>query len=105
VRRSAAARGAQDVSLLRLVNAVNCAAASTRDNLRANPAVQSVSRSPCGRLPPANRGGTVADAQRTLAANPMMIRAPAIARAAPIMSVRVGACPSISQSHTSDAAI
>ena len=40
VRRSAAARSAQEVSLLRQVNAVNHAAASTRDNLRAHPAVQ-----------------------------------------------------------------
>ena len=45
------------------------------------------------------------DAQRTRAAKPMMIRAPEIASAAPTRSVRVGACPSISQSQTSDAAM
>ena len=36
---------------------------------------------------------------------PMMIRAPEIASAAPRRSVRVGACPSMSQSQTSDAAM
>ena len=45
------------------------------------------------------------DTQRTRAAKPMMIRAPEIASAAPNRSVRVGACPSITQSQTSDAAI
>jgi hypothetical protein len=46
-----------------------------------------------------------ADTQRARTAKPMMIKAPEIASAAPIRSVRVGACPSISQSHTSDAAM
>ena len=44
-------------------------------------------------------------AQRTRAAKLIMITAPAIASEAPIRSVRVGACPSINHSHTSDAAM
>jgi hypothetical protein len=39
------------------------------------------------------------------AAKPLMIAAPTIAGAAPDRSVRVGARPSVNQSHTSDAAM
>jgi DoxX len=54
-----------------------------------------------------NRGDSLARpaTQRTRTAKPMMIRAPEIASAAPTRSVRVGDCPSISQSQTSDAAM